>query len=164
MKNINLRIKPDLNVCVSANTRVSVKYIDSFVLSKAEFILSSLEKFRAQKKIEAQANYSVEELYSLAIDLFEQAFRQFSEIYKIKKPQLKFRKMKSRWGSCNYKDGKITLSTNLVFCDERQIRYVIFHELSHLIVPNHDREFYAVVEEFCPDCKEIRKEMNNIVL
>ena len=46
VKNINLRIKPDLTVTVSANRWVSLKYIDDFVIKKGEFILSALDKFK----------------------------------------------------------------------------------------------------------------------
>ncbi|MGN1131041.1 MAG: M48 family metallopeptidase [Ruminococcus sp.] len=42
--------------------------------------------------------------------------------------------------------------------------YVIVHEFSHLIVPNHSKDFYSVVSEFCPNYKEIKKELNNIVI
>lgn len=44
VKNINLRIKPDGLVYVSASKRVPIKYIENFIRSKAEFILSSLDK------------------------------------------------------------------------------------------------------------------------
>lgn len=45
VKNINLRIKTNLKVQVSANPRVELGYIDKFVLSKAEFILKALEEY-----------------------------------------------------------------------------------------------------------------------
>ena len=45
VKNINLRIKPDGIVYVSASKRVPVKYIEDFIRSKTDFILSALGKF-----------------------------------------------------------------------------------------------------------------------
>ncbi len=45
VKNVNLRVKPDGMVCVSANTRVSVKFIEDFILKNAEFIFSALDRF-----------------------------------------------------------------------------------------------------------------------
>lgn len=41
VKNINLRIKPDGSIHVSASKRVSQKVIDEFILSKADFILKA---------------------------------------------------------------------------------------------------------------------------
>ena len=45
VKNINLRIKSDCSVCVSANKRVPQKVIDEFIISKVDFILRALEKY-----------------------------------------------------------------------------------------------------------------------
>ena len=45
VKNINLRIKPDGSIHVSASERVSQKVIDEFILSKADFILKALDKY-----------------------------------------------------------------------------------------------------------------------
>ena len=46
VKNINLRIKSDCSVCVSANKRVPQKVIDEFIISKVDFILRALEKYK----------------------------------------------------------------------------------------------------------------------
>lgn len=45
VKNVNLRVKPDGTVRISANTRVSVKFIEDFILKNAEFIFSALDRF-----------------------------------------------------------------------------------------------------------------------
>ncbi len=158
VKNINLRVKSDGSVVVSANNRVSAQYIDSFVESKGEFILKALNGFNKEA---ATPQYSSGEFNELIISLFEKTYNDFVQ-FNIERPKLKFRKMKSRWGSCNYVDCVITLSTNLIYCSEEQIYYVIVHEFSHLLVHNHSKDFYAIVEQFCPDYKRIRKEMNKI--
>ena len=38
------------------------------------------------------------------------------------------------------------------------------HEFSHLIVPNHSKDFYRVLTEFCPNYKEIKKELSSIII
>lgn len=55
VKNVNMRIKPDGTVNVSAHTSISVKEIDGFVKEKADFVFDALEKFesRTQKKLES---------------------------------------------------------------------------------------------------------------
>ena len=54
VKNINLRIKEDKTIVVSASRNVPVSYIDDVVLSKGSFILNTLEKFdkRIQYNVE----------------------------------------------------------------------------------------------------------------
>ena len=49
VKNINLRIKADGSILVSAPFGISQKYIDDFMLSRVPFILSSLEKLKNRK-------------------------------------------------------------------------------------------------------------------
>lgn len=56
VKNINLRIKPDGTVFVSASRRVAQNIIDDFLLSKADFIRNALKKYQSREK---QAPYKV---------------------------------------------------------------------------------------------------------
>ena len=46
VKNINLRIKPDSSIKVSASKKVSVENIDEFIVSKADFIIRALDKYQ----------------------------------------------------------------------------------------------------------------------
>lgn len=50
VKNVNLRIKPDGRILVSANSRVPVDFIDGFIRQKQEFILSALAKYEERGK------------------------------------------------------------------------------------------------------------------
>ncbi len=52
VKNINLRVKPDGSINVSASTRVSAKYIDDFVISRQTFIIKALEQIRKREEKE----------------------------------------------------------------------------------------------------------------
>ncbi|MCH5298266.1 MAG: M48 family metallopeptidase [Ruminococcus sp.] len=164
VKNINLRVKPDLTVLVSANSRVGVKYIDDFVLRKSDFILSAIDKFKNISVTEPNPVFTLEEFTRFISDTFKNVYELFSAEYFINLPQLKMRTMKSRWGSCNYEKCIITLNTNLIYCTEEQINYVIVHEFSHLLVHDHSQNFYKIVQKYCPDYKRIRKEMNKIYI
>lgn len=50
VKNINLRIKPDKTITVSANPRVPESKIPRFILEKQDFILRALEKYGKMQK------------------------------------------------------------------------------------------------------------------
>lgn len=76
---------------------------------------------------------------------------------KLPVPHLKIRKMKTRWGVCNTKNHNVTLNFELFRYDMKCLDYVIVHELSHFLVSNHSKEFWHVVEKYCPDYKEIKK-------
>ena len=74
-------------------------------------------------------------------------------------PSLKIRKMTTRWGVCNTKLKTVTLNLELIKRDTKYLDYVIVHELSHLIHPNHSKSFWSLVEENCKNYKQIKKEM-----
>ena len=52
VKNINLRIRSDETLFVSASPLVAAKSIDDFILSKSDFILKSLSRFSEKRKWE----------------------------------------------------------------------------------------------------------------
>ncbi len=88
------------------------------------------------------------------------------EIYKIfpveiPYPSLTIRKMKTRWGVCNTRIKKITLNLELIKKDKKYLDYVIVHELSHLVYPNHGSDFWHLVSILVPNYKILRKELNS---
>lgn len=76
------------------------------------------------------------------------------------RPQISVRKMKSVWGSCTPKTGRIRFNYYLLCAPREQIEYVVLHELAHLAYPNHGRRFAAFMTEHMPDWKERRKVLN----
>ena len=72
-------------------------------------------------------------------------------------PNLKIRKMTSRWGVCNIKNHNVTLNLELSKYNIECLNYVIVHELSHFIHHNHSKDFWLLVSKYCPNYKDIRK-------
>ncbi|NMB43008.1 MAG: M48 family metallopeptidase [Clostridiales bacterium] len=50
VKNINLRIKPDGKILVSANNHVPTDYIDNFIREKQDFIIRALDDYKEKQK------------------------------------------------------------------------------------------------------------------
>lgn len=55
---------------------------------------------------------------------------------------------KSYWGSCSA--GIIKLNERLVLSPPNTIDSIIYHELAHILVPNHSKDFYTVLEKIYP--------------
>lgn len=66
----------------------------------------------------------------------------------------------TRWGSC-HPSGRISLNIGLMNLPKPLIDYVIVHELSHLVHPNHSPAFWRQVEKHDPDYKAHRKQLKN---
>ncbi len=69
---------------------------------------------------------------------------------------IRFKDMKTRWGSCSSK-GNINISTRLLFAPDDVLDYICVHELAHLIEMNHSKRFWSIVEKVMPDYKEKEK-------
>ena len=88
--------------------------------------------------------------------IVEQSLPLFQN-YRIPVPEVKIRKMKTRWGSCMPSKKLITLN-KLVFSAPKQcIEYVAVHELAHFVHPNHSKAFHSLVRSVMPDYKERKK-------
>ena len=72
----------------------------------------------------------------------------------------RIRNMKTRWGTCNTKEGRIWLSLHLAKKHPDCLAYVIAHELTHLHVPNHSKAFWARMNVYYPCWREVRKLLN----
>ncbi|HET8839022.1 MAG TPA: SprT family zinc-dependent metalloprotease [Flavobacteriaceae bacterium] len=84
--------------------------------------------------------------------IMESAVQKFKG-EKMESPSFEIKRMKKRWGSCTAK-GKIILNPELIKTNTKCIEYVVIHELCHLIVPSHNKEFYKLLDEKMPDwCK-----------
>jgi hypothetical protein len=56
--------------------------------------------------------------------------------------------MTARWGSCTPELGTIRISDRLAAFPDWVVDYVIVHELAHLVVLNHDDDFWRLVHRF----------------
>lgn len=88
---------------------------------------------------------------------FEKIINEYLSIVKKDIKNISIRQMKTRWGSCNPSKGYINLNSELIKKRKESIEYVIFHELAHLIYPNHSKEFYNYLDTYMPDWRK-RKE------
>ena len=206
VKNLNLRVHRDGSVAVSANSRVTLEYIEDFLRSRADFIFKALNHYAEIENISAaQKQYvdgesfrilghdlrlkvlrgaknevrsdgvfitlRVKDPFDTALkrNVFRKWFRLFcretvTELckaaypkfgkYGISFPEIKFRNMVSRWGSCMPRVKRLTFNYALATVPAVCIEYVVIHEFTHFLHPNHSPDFYRQVSVFMPDWRE----------
>ena len=69
---------------------------------------------------------------------------------------LTVRGQRTLWGSCTI-ESNISLNWKLMCAPVEVIDYVVVHELAHIRERNHSPRFWAVVAEFMPEHKRLRK-------
>ena len=74
------------------------------------------------------------------------------------------KKMSTKWGTCNTKTGKIWINLQLAKKPFECLDYILLHELTHLQVKDHGPEFLAILDEYMPYWREVKKQLNDSTL
>ena len=173
VKNINIRVKPDGSVFVSANTKVPIAYIDDLIRQREGFIVRARENYAKNKTnmvpIDREAHrkqlmkkYPKEyqrQFFGQICDEVQADFERSG--YRVPFKELRIRYMTARWGSCQPRMGIITLNSCLMEKPRRAVEYVVLHEFAHFVHPNHSKDFYALVESLMPDWKQRKALLNS---
>ena len=106
------------------------------------------------KTLNKYLDNKIKEVFTNRLDFWYNIFNE-----NIPVPNLKIRKMTSRWGVCNLKNKNVTLNYYLYKYDLDCLDYVIVHELSHFIYPNHSKDFWNLVSNYIPNYKVKRNKL-----
>ncbi len=87
--------------------------------------------------------------------IIKKRYEHISSYINLGAKDIKIKKLKSAWGIC-YSNKRITLNSLLLGAPIEIMDYVIIHELCHLVHMNHSKDFWALVERFCPNYKELK--------
>lgn len=99
-------------------------------------------------------NKSFEEICSFYVEHY---YKRLNESFEVPFPVIKYRYMKSRWGSCNPNKKIVTFNKYMIHYDERFIEYVVLHEMAHFVKGDHSKRFYDVIRMYMPDYKKYDK-------
>ena len=73
-------------------------------------------------------------------------------------------KMSRSWGACNARKGVVRFNLQLARKPKEALDYVVLHELCHLKVNNHGRDFIALLDKHMPNWRDVRKRLNDAPL
>lgn len=72
------------------------------------------------------------------------------------------RKMKTRWGSCNIRTGRICINLSLAHLPLEYLSYIVTHELTHLWEKGHGARFKARMNLYYPSWKEKKEKIKTL--
>lgn len=78
--------------------------------------------------------------------------------------EVRIRKMKTRWGSCNAASRWITLNLELVKKPASSLEYILVHEMVHLVERKHNDNFRGMMDMLLPAWRLMRDELNQAPL
>ena len=199
VKNINFRAREDGIVAVSANSRVSIKQIEDFLIQRADFFFKAFEQLQKRARenntnsrlvrflgreypvrvIENSREIAVidenecrvftkstDENYiavlreNAILTRFAALCRELNnevrehlleEGFAPPPTRISIKDMKSRWGSCSYARGHISINSRLAAFPRETILSVFYHEYAHYWHHDHSKNFYRFLLEIYPE-------------
>lgn len=211
VKNINLRVYPNLEIKVSVPEKMEIASIKRMIISKEDWLNERLKKYQEQIRLTKRKYISGEDHYlngkryilkvvdsnspsvkkenaktivmnvrkSSSIENKEKLMNLFykKELEKkllkiipklekamgVKSNGYSIRKMKNKWGSCNYNNKTLIFNVELAKKKDSEIKYVIIHELAHLIEAKHNENFRNIIIKYCPKWEIYHESLNKIL-
>lgn len=160
MKHLRMTVKaPDGTVHVSAPAHARQSEIHAFVMSRIDWIRRH-QQIAVEMPVPLTAGPEAERLRREMRQSVPPLMAYWADRMGLEMPTLTLRRMTTRWGTCNSVKRHVTLNLELGRRDPELLEYVIVHELAHLYEPNHSKRFYAVMDEYLPEWKAKRRELN----
>ncbi|MBU2520893.1 MAG: M48 family metallopeptidase [Proteobacteria bacterium] len=164
-RHINLSVRPFKGVRVAVPYGVSFDKAEEVTHSKAGWIKKHLDRMELieQESIELKKNNHIN--HKEARKFLTNRLNELSGKHGFDYNKVFVRNQRTRWGSCSVKNN-INLNVNLVCLPEELIDYTILHELVHIRIKNHNKEFWDELDKLVVNAKKLDKKLNkyNVLL
>ena len=199
VKRINLRVRRDGSVYVSAPYGIPMVTVEAFVREQREFIRRAQSELSPSSPFcEGCTVFYLGEPYRLCLKKGKRALAFFDGVATLTLPrtpselekeymrtlaehflpliiercqaleariprlrgrakEIRVRTLKTMWGNCHPKEGRLTFSATLAAMPQEVIDGVVAHEYIHFSVRGHGGEFYRRLTEISPDYKELSR-------
>ena len=77
---------------------------------------------------------------------------------------VRIKKMKTRWGSCNAEAGRIWMNLELAKKPASCLAYILVHEMVHVLERDHNDRFRELMDRAIPQWRLHRDELNRAPL
>lgn len=130
---------------------------NSLVLSGGKAILT-VRKESTVKQRESFVNEWYREILKKEIQRLLPKWENTTKLY-ASSWQTKY--MTTRWGTCNTTTKKIWVNLQLAKKPIECLEYIILHELTHLKVKNHGKDFVENIEKYMPYWRDLKNQLND---
>ena len=114
-------------------------------LSNEKIVLVIKDKVQNREQI--VTSYLRKVLYDKALEFIN----KHEKIMGVHTEQLRIKKMKTRWGTCNIGAKRIWINYELVKYPIECLEHIVVHELTHLLETNHTPRFYELLGKYYPN-------------
>ena len=132
----------------------------SVKIEKNNILAMYVRKSSSIENKERILNSFYKEILKVKIEKF---MPELEEIIGVKIKHYSIRKMKNKWGSCNTDKREIIFNLDLAKKKDTEIKYVMIHELLHLIERKHNNNFKSLIDKYCPRWEEYNESINQLL-
>lgn len=171
VRRLSLRVTSRGEVHVSAPVGTLKSDVQRFIRENEEWILRAVARTE-QRQDQRQQFYDRLPLTTRAeraeaqqrLDAIVQPLiARYEPLMGVRHSGITYKRLRSRWGSCNVRSHELTFSLYLLLLPDWCIEHVVVHELAHLLVPNHSPAFHHVMDRFFPRWREARAHVRSLM-
>jgi len=133
-RTVNARVAKDILI---------VRAPESIPESRLQKVIAELKARIERKQLKEELN----KCENLALRAKEFNLRYFDNKLNISSIEY-VTNQNSKFGCCNYRTGSIRISHRISAMPQWVRDYVIIHELAHLVIPDHSRAFWDIVNRY----------------
>lgn len=136
---------------------IKADFLAPLVNIKDNILLVKLPCNLEQDKIALVVKNEIEAFFcNKALKVIEDRVNYYKDIINVNPNKITLRNQKTRWGSCSSL-GNISINWRITLAPLKIVDYIVVHELCHLKVLNHSKEFWLLVAKYIPNYKECEK-------
>jgi predicted metal-dependent hydrolase len=156
-KHIIISVKSSSKIRVAVPVGIDFEKAHKFAEQKEYWIEKQLAKFSNSTAIPILDTFACEDLVAHKKYLTKRV-DDLAKQHGFKYNKLRFKVMKTRWGSCTAKNN-ISLNILMVQTSKKLQDYIILHELAHTRIKHHGNSFWVLMDRITGDAKAINKEL-----
>lgn len=112
---------------------------------------------RAKAPEPCQLQGALHKLYQReALALLTEKSAEQAALLGLQPAAVRVRRTRSKWGHCTLR-GELQYNWLICLAPESVVDYLVAHEVSHMRHHNHSQAFWQLVEQLCPDYKNLRQ-------
>ncbi|MGL2999422.1 M48 family metallopeptidase [Flavobacterium sp. RSSB_23] len=143
--------------------RYLLKVIENNSTPNVKLKQNTIELYIRPETDTAKRKEILDEWYRAQLkELIPKLITKWEKVMAVEVKDFGVKKMKTKWGTCNIEAQRIWVNLELAKKPSNCLEYIIVHEMTHLLERNHNTRFVALMNQFMPNWREVKEELNRL--
>lgn len=143
--------------------RYLLKVIENNATPNVKLKHNTIELYVRPETDTAKRKEILDEWYRARLkEMIPTIIAKWEKVMAVEVKEFGIKKMKTKWGTCNIDAQRIWVNLELAKKPINCLEYIVIHEMTHLLERNHNSRFVALMNQFMPNWKEVKEELNRL--